>query len=47
MCKLLTSNDYISRIISTQFITLMNEYIEDRVDVLHNVENFLMSLSYN
>lgn len=35
--KLLTSNDYICRIISTQLITLMKEFIEDRVDVLHNV----------
>lgn len=41
MSKLLTSNDYICRIISTQFIALMKEYIEDRVDVLHNVKKYI------
>jgi len=41
--KLLTSNDYICRIISTQLITLMKEFIEDRVDVLHNLTSVALS----
>ena len=35
--KLLTSTDYVARIISTQIIVLMRNYIEDRVDIFHNV----------